>query len=189
MGHKWIVLFIVLSLFFASACSTIQEKTIEILKSQVLGGNSDTRVSSNAHTSNTQITTRESNNINIRTERYDSEALDNYFESLKNAVQFISGTNYEAAVQTGWLQMWSGMVVGKMRVSKIEVEEWPLQARKEGWQVMGSRIEKYNKIFEENRNRILSDERYDQALKTSLQSLELLTEKNMLADGQQFVAH
>jgi len=188
MGHKWIVLFIVLSLFFVSACSTIQEKAVEILKSQVLGENSDTRVSTNTHTSSTQITTRESNNIDIRTERYDSEALDKYFKSLKHAVQFITGTTYETSIQTGWLQMWSGMVVGQMRVSKIEVEEWPLQAREEGWQVMGSRIEKYNKIFEENRTRIMSDERYDQALRASLKNLELLTEQNMLTDGQQFVA-
>jgi len=168
MGHKWIVLFIICSLFFVSACRTIKEKTIEVIKFQVFGEESDVLVSTNTHTSNTQITTRESNDIDIRTERYDSEALDQYFKSLKNAVQFITGTTYETSVQTGWLQMWSGMVVGQMRVSKIEVEEWPLQAREKGWQVMGSRIEKYNKIFEENRKRIMSDERYDKALQTSL---------------------
>jgi len=193
MDTKKVFVIVICIFFFVTGCSTLKEKSMEILEAQIFGQNETRHTSTRAnasqpHASSPIITSSGSNNIDIQTDRYDGAALDKYFGALKNAVQFLSAASPAQTEQRIMFQNWSNFIVGQMRVNKIEVEEWPLEARQKGWDAMGSRITKYNKLFEENRQRIISDDSFEESFQVSLKNINLLTQQNMFTE-QQFVEH
>jgi len=189
MDTKKVFVIVICIFFFVTGCSTLKEKSMEILEAQLFGQNetrhTNTRTNtSQSHSSSPIITSSGSDNIDIRTDRYDGAALDKYFGALKNAVQFLSAASPAQTEQRVMFQNWSNFIVGQMRVNKIEVEEWPLEARQKGWDAMGSRITKYNKLFEENRQRIINDESFEESFQVSLKNINLLTRQNMFTEQQ-----
>lgn len=129
--------------------------------------------------------------LNIDIEEYDEDALQDYYEALKNTIKLLSTFASSSAEQLkmmdnkmggGVWMMWSNMVSSQLETSKIELESWPYEARKEGWAVLGNRIVKYNKIFNKHRTTLLANEALEERMKTSLTDFELVTEESLLAE-------
>ena len=77
---------------------------------------------------------------------------------------------------------WSGIVTGQLETAKIELESWPLSARKEGWRILGKKINRYNKLFSKHRATVLSNSAFDSTMKQSIKDFELVSENSMLAE-------
>jgi hypothetical protein len=114
-------------------------------------------------------------------ERYDEDALNDYVDGLKGAVQFLSAmqTSNSPVVMQGAMLL--GLVQGQIKTAKIEIEEWPLAAREKAWEIQGSRITKYNELISFEKKRILSDEAYDASFRRTVGSINLITKESLLA--------
>ncbi len=131
-------------------------------------------------------------NANININAFDEDALEDYYEGLKTAVTFLSSfasftpeqvRQFEARNMGGqWWTAWSGMVTGKLQTSKIELEDWPLDAKQQGWAVLGKKILKYNKLFEQHRKTIMDNEAFEPRIRNSIGSFELVTEESLFAE-------
>ena len=135
--------------------------------------------------------------VNVRTssktihiEEFDEDALEDYYKGLKSAVKFMSmfssftPEQFEQVKNQNmggqWWLAWSGIVTGQLETAKIELESWPLSARKEGWKILGKRIKKYNTLFNKHRNTIIANEQFEAKLKNSIKSFDLVTETSIL---------
>ncbi len=123
---------------------------------------------------------------NIHIDAYDEDALEDYYEALKHAVTFMSSfanITPEQLAQTtnkqNWWPLWSGIVTGQLETAKIELESWPVNAKNQGWRILGSKITKYNKLFNKHRAAILKNPSFEQQLRTSIQNFDLVTEKTL----------
>lgn len=130
----------------------------------------------------TTVNTNRGGDVNI--DAFDEDALEDYYESLKASVKMLStvaglsGPQYEQYEQQGMMQAWSGIVVGQLETAQIELDEWPTEAKQEGWKALGKRIKKYNKLFAKHKKRILKNEAISADFKESLEGLELVNEEN-----------
>jgi len=130
---------------------------------------------------------------NVYIDEYDARALNNYYKALKGAVENLSrfaGIGVSQMQTIGrqnmsgvnlWAFMW-GSFSGDLETSKIELESWPLNARKEGWKILGKRIVKYNKLFYKHRKTILTGKDVPQDVKTNLNNIELVTKKSLFEE-------
>jgi curli production assembly/transport component CsgG len=142
----------------------------------------------------TQGTTRVNvnRNANIRIDAFDEDALNDYYDGLKSAVTFMSSfasftpeqvKQFETRNMGGqWWMAWSGIVTGKLQTSKIELESWPLSAKQQGWDVLGKKILKYNKLFEQHRENILANEAFESRIRNSIANFELVTQESLFAE-------
>ena len=129
---------------------------------------------------------------NINIDAFDEDALEDYYDSLKTAVTFMSSfasftpQQLEQATSRNmggqWWMAWSGIVTGKLETSKIELESWPLSAKEQGWSILGKKIKKYNKLFNNHRKSILANELFDERMRNSINNFELVTEKSLFAE-------
>lgn len=138
------------------------------------------------------INVRRSRNVNIYVDDYDENALKDYYNALKSSVKNLS--NFSAFTEEQIVQMgdmkssvfamfWAIGAAGSMEISKIELEDWPLEAREQGWDALGKKIKKYNKLFNKYRNIILKNSGFDQVSKDKLMAIELVTEESLFADS------
>ncbi len=125
---------------------------------------------------------------------YDSSALETYYSALKQAVKSISKfssmgpgqikaiSQYNSSGIDLWTLMWSADFSGEFETSKIELESWPMEAKKEGWKILGKRIKKYNKLFYKHRKLILADKDVTEKVRRKLNSIDLVTEKSFFEE-------
>ncbi|MEP0355525.1 CsgG/HfaB family protein [Paraglaciecola sp.] len=139
-----------------------------------------TSVFSNKGSSN--VTTR---SRDIEIDAYDEDALENYYEALKGSINWmsmLSGLTIEQSKQgniDNQLHMLYGMFTGKLETSQIELEDWPLEAKQKGWEILGKKIVKYSKLFERHRTRILKNEAVSADFKERIGHIELITEQSL----------
>jgi len=139
-----------------------------------------------------KVNVRTNTNLSIDIDEYDEDALNDYYKSLKKAIELMPSIanltteqlNQAAGMNIGsqlWM-LWSTMITGKMETSKIELESWPLSARDQGWSVLGKRIKKYNKLFNKHRKAILANEAVEERIRVAVRDYELVTEKSLFAE-------
>ncbi|MFT2092826.1 CsgG/HfaB family protein [Paraglaciecola sp. 2405UD69-4] len=138
-----------------------------------------TSVFSNKGSSN--VTTR-SHDIEI--DAYDEDALEDYYNALKDSISWMSmlaGLTQDTAGQTNLdhLNMIYGMFTGKIETSKIELEDWPLEAKQQGWKILGKKIIRYSKLFDKHRARIIKNDAIDADYKDMISDIELITEESL----------
>lgn len=131
---------------------------------------------------------------NVRVDAYDEDALNDYYKSLKKAVENLSKYSAMTPQQVDaisqqygrgidiWTLLWSPAFAGEFETSKIELESWPLEAKQQGWSIMGKKIKKYNKLFYKHRKSILESEGLRPDIKKRLVAIELVTEKSLFAE-------
>ncbi len=124
----------------------------------------------------------------VTIDQFDEDALEDYYEGLKAVIQFlgpissVSSENLEAMKSKsgfGSLTSLWNMLIAKMDSAKIELDEWPAEAKQKGWDILGKRITKYNKMFEQQRDRALKNDALDQDIKDQIEQFELLTESSL----------
>lgn len=135
------------------------------------------------------MTSNQSSNINV--DAYDPNALNNYYRALKGAVKNLSKFSSMGAAQIKamnqynnsgvdlWTLLWSSEFSGEFETSKIELESWPLDARKKGWKILGKKIKKYNKLFYKHKKSLLSSKDLTADIRRRLNDIELVTEKSL----------
>ncbi len=141
---------------------------------------------------NDTVNVRHSRNLHVNVDAYDEDALKDYYKALKGAVSHLSTFASFTEPQLDALKqqsrdslfglLWLPGFSGKMDTAKIELESWPLEARQEGWAILGKKIVKYNKLFYKYRDMILKNDGYDQTTKDRLAAVELVTEETLLAN-------
>lgn len=117
-------------------------------------------------------------------DEYDEDAMNDYYRSLKSVNEMASGLatismsnsnqQYKDMAATG-MQMF----FDKLATSKIELESWPLSAKQQAWQVLGKKIEKYNKMFDKHRKSLLLNKSLDSRVADILNSIELITKETL----------
>jgi len=131
---------------------------------------------------------RERDHGDIEVDTFDEDALEDYYESLKNSITWISTlsslTSEQVAAnpQMSQISMFVNMFSGQLESSRIELEDWPLDAKKKGWKLMGKKIKKYSKLFEKHRNQILTNKALPEQNLQQISSLELITEQSLFAE-------
>lgn len=145
-----------------------------------------------ARNSNLNVTRGRSSNITV--DEYDENALNDYYKALKGAVKNIStfasmGAGQFKAFEKNnkmgislWTLLWSPAYSGKLETSKIELESWPLNAREQGWKILGRKIKKYNKLFYKHRKSILANKDVTDDVRNRLNGVELVTAKSLFAE-------
>jgi len=118
---------------------------------------------------------------NLSVDRYDEDALNEYVNSIKGILQYLSAIQTPQSSQELPSIFLLGLASGAMQASKIEIEEWPLGARKKGWAISGSKLKKYNVLIEEHRARILTNDNYSEDLRKTVERIILLDEAAMMA--------
>jgi len=138
---------------------------------------------------NINVTSNQSSNINV--DAYDPNALNDYYRALKGAVANFSKFASMGPAQlkaigqynnTGidlWTLLWSGSFSGEFETSKIELESWPLDARKKGWKILGKKIKKYNKLFYKHKKELLAGKDLTDDVRRKINGIELVTEKSL----------
>ncbi len=144
--------------------------------------------------SNSRLNVSSSGSTHVTVDAYDASALNDYYKALKEAVKNLSkfanmGPGQIKAISqynnTGinlWTLMWSSNFSGEFETSKIELESWPLDARKKGWKILGRKIKKYNKLFYKHRKSILASKDVTKDVRRRLKAIELVTEKSLFAE-------
>lgn len=148
-------------------------------------------VSTVVHTEE-RVSVHRSKNIDVRIDDFDEDALEDYYKALKGLVNHVSTFSAFTEEQIKEMeQMKGGSMItmiwalpynGQMETAKIELESWPLEARRQGWDALGKRIVKYNALFEKHRKLILENKGYTPQTRDRLASLELMTKKSLFAD-------
>lgn len=119
---------------------------------------------------------------------FDEDALEDYYRALKAAVQFVgpistmTKENFDSMNNRGGFANLSAawnMMLAQLATAKIELDEWPSDAKEKGWAILGKRITKYNKLFEQHRSAVLSNEDIDEKVRTAIKNVELLTADNL----------
>lgn len=131
-------------------------------------------------------------NANINIDAFDEDALNDYYDGLKTAVTLMSSfasftaeqvQQFEGRNMGGqWWMAWSGIVTGKLQTSKIELESWPLSAKHQGWEALGNKLVKYNKLFEQHRESILANDAFESRMRNSIANFELVTKQSLFAE-------
>lgn len=131
---------------------------------------------------------------NVRVDAYDENALNDYYNALKKAVESLSKFSAMTAQQVNainqqygrgidlWTLLWSPAFAGEFETSKIELESWPLSAKQQGWKILGKKIKKYNKLFYKHRKLILESEGLRPDIRKRLIAIELVTEKSLFEE-------
>jgi len=129
-------------------------------------------------------TVSHSQNYNLQVHAYDEGALEDYYDALKRADEGMGGLLYYTAASDitqhrNMALAAMNMFTNSLAASKIELESWPLAAKQEAWRVLGSRIEKYNKLFLTNRDNALKSTQVDPQVRSLLASIELITKESL----------
>ncbi len=141
--------------------------------------------------SSQNINVRKRSDLNISIDEYDEDALEDYYNSLKTTIKLLSTFSSSTPEQVemmnskmggSFAMVWSSMGGGHMDTAKIELESWPLEARKQGWAILGKRITKYNKIFNKHRKTIIANKAFDASTISNLTDFELVTEESLFAE-------
>ena len=133
---------------------------------------------------NSSTTVSTNKNYNFEIDEYDEDALKDYYNSLKHAAQTISAfAAYSASTikeeHKNMAATAINILAGSIASSKVELEYWPLTAKQEAWRVMGTRIEKHNKIFENHRKQALKNKALDQDIIDTMAGIELITKESL----------
>lgn len=135
------------------------------------------------------------NDVNL--EAFDEEAMKDYYRALKNSVEHMGTFAGFTAEQVDAMKnnpktrgmgtmffsmIWGGPYVNKLETAQIELESWPVDAKKAAWKTYGSRIEKYNKIFYRHRDTMLKNKAFDTSVLEQLDQIELLTASNLFGN-------
>ncbi|OKY27175.1 CsgG/HfaB family protein [Thalassotalea sp. PP2-459] len=117
-------------------------------------------------------------------DEYDEDAMKDYYDALKQASEVASGlaTISSADSNSQHRQMALGamnMFSSRLATSKIELESWPMGAKKQAWRVLGKKIKKYNKLFEMHRQNVLNSDSLTDSFANVLNSIELITEESL----------
>lgn len=139
-----------------------------------------------------KIRVQRNKNLNIEVDEYDEDAFEDYFKSLKQTIKSMPTlTMFQAGqptiapngidVSSQLWMVWSSYI-SRMETAKIELEFWPLSAKKQIWAAYGKRINKYNKLFNKHRKDIIDNEHVEQRIRTSVTNFELVTEESLFAE-------
>ena len=135
--------------------------------------------------SNANTTVRTNNNLDVKIDAYDKNALRNYYEYLKNfsttfsTMGTLSSTSYDDRTRNT-LTMAVNMLGNMITSASIELEAWPLEAKQEGWRVLGKRIEQYTNMFNKNKTLIANSEVIEDDIKGMFANITLLTKEDFL---------
>nr|WP_179952526.1 CsgG/HfaB family protein [Ningiella ruwaisensis] len=131
-------------------------------------------------------TTTNAKTMNPRINEYDERALQNYYDMLKEFSSSLSGISEMASGEDvdpkvkSTLRIAVNMFVGRLETSQIELAVWPYQAKVEGWNTLGARIEQYNTIFNRNRDNALKSGVLDDDMASLLSGVNLITKESLL---------
>ncbi len=141
------------------------------------------------------VNVRGNRSVNVQVDAYDEQALNDYYRALKKAVEHLSKYSSMTPQQVNaisqqsgmgidlWTLLWSPSFAGDFETSKIELESWPLAARQEGWNILGKKIKKYNKLFYKHRKTLLASDELRKDVRQRLNDIELVTEKSLFAEN------
>ena len=140
------------------------------------------------------VSVRENDSFNVEIDSYDERAFEKYYESLKKTIKVMptlamyqEGQVLPAAAPRGadlksmiWM-LWSTHA-GKMDAAKIELEFWPQSAKEQVWQRFGTKLKRYNKLFNKHRKDILANEEIDPRVRNAVRGYELVTKESLFAE-------
>ncbi len=139
------------------------------------------------------VNIRQNTNFNVEIDAYDERAFNEYYDGLKRLIELmptlimaqegkksIFGLNNMDVKSQIWM-LWSTHA-SKVETAKMELEFWPVNAKKQVWSTLGKRINKYNKQFNKHRKEIVSDERIDERVRTAVANFELVTKESLFAE-------
>lgn len=135
--------------------------------------------------SNANTTVRTNNNLDVKIDAYDKNALRNYYEYLKNfsttfsTMGTLSSASYDERTRNT-LTMAVNMLGNMITSASIELDAWPLEAKREGWKVLGKRIEQYTDMFNKNKALIANSEVIEDDIKGMFANITLLTKEDFL---------
>jgi hypothetical protein len=125
-------------------------------------------------------------NQNFNVDEYDEDALKDYYNALKSASTMIAAfaggqASLAANEQSGGMfQSAINMFSSQLESHKIELESWPMSAKKEAWRVMGKRIQAHTKSFEKYKKLALENETLAPHIRNLLDSVTLITKESLL---------
>lgn len=133
---------------------------------------------------NTHTTVNRQKNYDFDIEEYDEDALEDYYNALKQSAEMTSGLTAISATSSNvehknMAMAAIGMFASRLASSKIELEHWPMDAKQEAWRVLGKRIEKHNSIFLKQRELALKNKSLDADFITAIQGIELITKESL----------
>ena len=133
---------------------------------------------------NTHSTVKHQKNYNFDIEEYDEDALEDYYNALKQVAEVTSGltaisTTSSNEEHKNMALAAIGMFTSRLASSKIELEHWPVSAKQEAWRVLGKRIEKHNSIFLKHRELALKNKSVNADFISTIQSIELITKESL----------
>ena len=133
---------------------------------------------------NTHSTVKRQKNYDFDIEEYDEDALEDYYNALKQVAEVTSGltaisTTSSNEEHKNMALAAIGMFTSRLASSKIELEHWPESAKKEAWRVLGKRIEKHNSIFLKHRELALKNKSVNADFISTIQSIELITKESL----------
>ncbi len=143
-----------------------------------------------ATTSSSSVRVRENENFDVTIDTYDEDAFRDYYDALKSVVEFLPSLGFDvgAGMAPNGMQndqvrnqiavVWR-LFANRLRTSKTELEMWPVEARKKVWKAYGKRIEKFNRMFEKERARVVEDENVPQMIRHDVARLELVTRESL----------
>lgn len=132
---------------------------------------------------NSTITTN--SNFNAKIDAYDENAVNDYYDHLKQAAEGMASMAEMAASggnAPGGMDLKTAMRAGvnlfrnQLEGAAIELEAWPASAKAQAWNTLGSRIQRYSDMFIRNRDRAIATGKLDADVQASLESIVLLTE-------------
>jgi len=104
-------------------------------------------------------------------DRINEEAFLEYRDTLKNAVHLISVLSNPQMANPYFVTQ----INTQLSTSIIDIQQWPADLRMTAWRSMGGEIESLSKLFENQRQRLVSDERYPAEFRSALAQISLLT--------------
>ncbi|GAA0363936.1 hypothetical protein GCM10009092_30390 [Bowmanella denitrificans] len=147
---------------------------------------SKTQVTPAVYVESRSVTTvRKDRNYEFDVDEFDEDALKDYYRHLKNAATWASGLSAYTTANIN--DQTRNSVVAAMNIfssqlqsSKIELESWPASAKQQAWNSLGSKIEQYNKLFEQHRDLALKNDALGDAVRSMLGSIQLITKESLL---------
>ena len=139
------------------------------------------------------VNVRQNTNFNVDVDAYDEGAFNEYYDGLKQLIKLMPSLAMAQEGEKGMFrlnnmdlksQLWVVWSTHSSQVetAKMELEFWPVSAKKQVWSTLGKRINKYNKQFNKHRKEIVSNEQIDERVRTSVANFELVTEESLFAE-------
>lgn len=137
------------------------------------------------------VTVSSKRSYDFAVDEYDERAFNNYYTMLKNAVPvFTALSSFDKdnppSLPNGSSMNWDGMLailMSQIDTHRIELQAWPLEARRQAWAKMGPRIEQHTQLFERNRAIALERQDLPDSIRSQLSAIQLVTKSSLFPEG------